>query len=86
MKLTKVHLFIILALALILCPILGVCSNSSVNAYNYSEGFEMLESRNSNPKLKPKNGSDSDSDSDSDSGNGNEYMTGYDDPNFAPGY
>jgi hypothetical protein len=82
MKLTKVHLFIILALALILCPILGVCSNSSVNAYNYSEGFEMLESRNSNPKLKPKNGNDSDSDN----GNGNEYMTGYDDPNFAPGY
>jgi hypothetical protein len=40
MKLTKVHLFIILALALILCPILGVCSNSSVNAYNYSEGFD----------------------------------------------
>jgi hypothetical protein len=27
MKLTKVHLIIILALALILCPILGVCSN-----------------------------------------------------------
>ena len=27
MKLTKLHLIIILALALILCPILGVCSN-----------------------------------------------------------
>jgi|LakMenEpi03Aug12_release.lakeMendotaPanAssembly.Ray.scaffolds.fasta_scaffold2992651_1 hypothetical protein len=27
MKLTKIHLIIILALALILCPILGVCSN-----------------------------------------------------------
>ena len=39
MKLTKLHLFIILALALILCPVLGVCSNSSVAPYNYSEGF-----------------------------------------------
>lgn len=41
MKLTKLHLIIILALALILCPILGVCynSNSSINAYNYNEGF-----------------------------------------------
>jgi hypothetical protein len=42
MKLTKFHLFIILALALILCPVLGVCynSNSTINTYNYSEGFE----------------------------------------------
>ena len=39
MKLTKLHLFIILALAIILCPVLGVCSNSSVAPYNYSEGF-----------------------------------------------
>jgi hypothetical protein len=45
MKLTKFHLFIILALALILCPVLGVCynSNSTINAYNYSEGFENEE-------------------------------------------
>lgn len=35
MKLTKLHLIIILALALILCPILGVC-------YNAREGFEQL--------------------------------------------
>ena len=42
MKLTKLHLFIILALALILCPILGVCysSNSSINSYNYREGLD----------------------------------------------
>jgi hypothetical protein len=95
MKLTKLHLIIILALALILCPILGVFCNSSVNRYNYSEGFEMPESQNSNPRSKPKNGNDSDSNSDSnsdsdngnDNGNDNEYMTsGYDDPNFAPGY
>lgn len=44
MKLTKLHLFIILALALILCPVLGVCynSNSTINAYNYSEGFRSV--------------------------------------------
>lgn len=28
MKLTKLHLIIILALALILCPVLGVCHNT----------------------------------------------------------
>ena len=41
MKLTKLHLIIILALALILCPVLGVCynSNSSINTYNYREGL-----------------------------------------------
>lgn len=41
MKLTKLHLFIILALALILCPVLGVCYNSNYNisAYNYREGL-----------------------------------------------
>ena len=33
MKLTKLHLIIILALALILCPVLGVC-------YNTREGFD----------------------------------------------
>ena len=44
MKLTKLHLFIILALALILCPVLGLCynSNSTINAYNYSEGFQPV--------------------------------------------
>ena len=36
MKLTKLHLIIILAFALILCPILGVCSNAR-------EGFEQEE-------------------------------------------
>jgi len=35
MKLTKIHLIIILALALILCPILGVCSN-------IREGYDNL--------------------------------------------
>ena len=47
MKLTKLHLFIILALALILCPVLGVCynSNSTINAYNYSEGFRPVSFR-----------------------------------------
>ena len=51
MKLTKLHLIIILALALILCPILGVCynSNSSINAYNYSEGFYPSGSGNKKP-------------------------------------
>jgi hypothetical protein len=41
MKLTKLHLIIILALALILCPVLGVCysSDSNVTAYNYREGL-----------------------------------------------
>lgn len=41
MKLTKLHLLIILALAIILCPILGVCYsyNSNVSAYNYREGL-----------------------------------------------
>ena len=51
MKLTKLHLFIILVLALILCPVLGVCynSNSSINAYNYSEGFVGSGSGNKKP-------------------------------------
>ena len=40
MKLTKLHLFIILALALILCPVLGVCYSSNVNAHNYREGLD----------------------------------------------
>ena len=35
MKVTKIHLIIILALALILCPILGVCSN-------IREGYDNL--------------------------------------------
>ena len=44
MKLTKLHLIIILALALILCPVLGVCynSNSSINTYNYREGYGQV--------------------------------------------
>lgn len=36
MKLTKLHLIIVLALALILCPVLGVC-------YNTIEGFDETE-------------------------------------------
>jgi len=52
MKLTKLHLIIILALALILCPVLGVCynSNSNVSAYNYSEGFAPSSSSSGNKK------------------------------------
>jgi hypothetical protein len=52
MKLTKFHLFIILALALILCPVLGVCysSDSTINAYNYREGLVSgPSSRNKTP-------------------------------------
>jgi hypothetical protein len=48
MKLTKVHLIIILALALILCPILGVCSNMREGmvegkGVNVTEGTEGIE-------------------------------------------
>jgi hypothetical protein len=47
MKLTKVHLIIILALALILCPILGVCSNMQEGYENggvdVTEGTEEIE-------------------------------------------
>lgn len=54
MKLTKLHLIIILALALILCPVLGICynpnSNSSVNIYNYSEGFNVPSDSKKNKK------------------------------------
>ena len=39
MKLTKLHLIIILALTLILCPILGVCNNTR-------ESFDQLQSTN----------------------------------------
>ena len=46
MKLTKLHLIIILALTLILCPILGVCNNTresfEQSQYQYmNEGFEI---------------------------------------------
>ena len=52
MKLTKLHLFIILALALILCPVLGVCysSDSNVTAYNYREGLANSSSGSGNKK------------------------------------
>jgi hypothetical protein len=55
MKLTKLHLFIILALAIILCPVLGVCysSDSNINAYNYREGLANPSSGNKKP---PTNG------------------------------
>jgi hypothetical protein len=57
MKLTKLHLFIILALALILCPVLGVCysSDSNINAYNYREGLANPSSGSMNKKP-PMNG------------------------------
>jgi hypothetical protein len=57
MKLTKLHLIIILALALILCPVLGVCysSDSNVTAYNYREGLANPSSGSMNKKL-PMNG------------------------------
>ena len=40
MKLTKIHLIIILALALILCPILGVCSNMREGMVEGVEGVD----------------------------------------------
>jgi hypothetical protein len=43
MKLTKIHLIIILALALILCPILGVCSNIREGYDNIGGGEETGE-------------------------------------------
>ena len=49
MKLTKIHLIIILALALILCPILGVCSNMREgyeNTIGITEGFEEIQGSN----------------------------------------
>jgi hypothetical protein len=87
MKLTNFHLIIILALALILCPVLGVC-------YNTREGFsEFLGSTDSTNSTDNsgdnQSGSDSDSknkkgngDSNGDADNGN--YNGYDGPNFAP--
>jgi hypothetical protein len=53
MKLTKLHLFIILALALILCPVLGVCysSDSNINTYNYREGLANPSSVNKKPTM-----------------------------------
>ena len=42
MKLTKLHLIIILALALILCPILGVCSNMR-EGYENDDGVDLTE-------------------------------------------
>jgi hypothetical protein len=35
MKLTKLHLIIILALALIICPVLGVCQNNIEGMYSH---------------------------------------------------
>jgi|688.fasta_scaffold625915_1 hypothetical protein len=46
MKLTKLHLIIILALTLILCPILGVCNNTRESFDQFqstNEGFEEEE-------------------------------------------
>lgn len=52
MKLTNIHLIIILLLALILCPVLGVCysSDSNVTAYNYREGLANPSSGSVNKK------------------------------------
>lgn len=69
MKLTKLHLIIILALALILCPILGVC-------YNTREGFDETENVSGMPNNNnvQNNGEEEE-----------EEETGYGGPNFAPG-
>ena len=74
MKLTKVHLIIILALALILCPILGVCSNmregmvEGVDVEGEGDGVDVTE------------GMEEGEDEDEGEGEGD-----YDDPNFASG-
>jgi hypothetical protein len=44
MKLTNFHLIIILALALILCPVLGVCHNTR-EYFNVVENMEEEENK-----------------------------------------
>ena len=69
MKLTKLHLIIILALALILCPVLGVC-------YNTREGFDETQNLGGMPNSnnEQNNGEEEE-----------EEETGYGGSNFAPG-
>jgi hypothetical protein len=75
MKLTKVHLIIILALALILCPILGVCSNMREGMV---EGVEVegVEGGGVDVTEGVEEGEDEDE---------GEDEGGYDGSNFAPG-
>ncbi len=53
MKLTKLHLIIILALALILCPILGVCSNMREGMVGGDEGGDTNNNNNLNDESVP---------------------------------
>lgn len=81
MKLTKVHLIIILALALILCPILGVCSNiregyDNVGDVDVTEG--PVEGEGDGVDVTE--GMEEGEDEDEGEGEGD-----YDDPNFASG-
>jgi hypothetical protein len=49
MKLTKLHLIIILALALIICPVLGVCHNTR----EYFDVVENMDEEEEENKDKP---------------------------------
>ena len=76
MKLTKLHLIIILALALILCPVLGVC-------YNTREGFDETQNlggmpNSNNEQNNEQNNGEEEEEED-------EEETGYGGSNFAPG-
>ena len=77
MKLTKVHLIIILALALILCPILGVCSNMREGMV---EGVDVEGVEGGGDGVDVTEGMEEGEDEDEGEGEG-----GYDDPNFASG-
>ena len=72
MKLTKLHLIIILALALILCPVLGVC-------YNTIEGFDETDNVGgmTNNNSEQNNGQNNEKEE--------EEEMDYGGPNFAPG-
>jgi hypothetical protein len=48
MKLTKLHLIIILALALIICPVLGVCQNTREGMYSKMSNGDKKKIRESN--------------------------------------
>ena len=55
MKLTNFHLIIILALALILCPVLGVCHNT--REY-FDVVTETIDEKEKNKDKDPQNGYD----------------------------
>ena len=57
MKLTKLHLIIILALTLILCPILGVCNNAR-NSFQENMETEKMEIEGFADEEPDKEGSD----------------------------